>query len=163
MAGLTQEVKVFIVTRLACFDGVQEVMKAVREEFKLDVSRQQVQFYDPTSKAGERLGDKMKELFHEQRKRFLEDTSAIPIANKAVRLRMLQRLADDAASKKNAALTASLLEQAAKEVGDSFSNRQKVDHTGVVGHAAVPAPKNPPAGLTPEDAYKAMLGHGANR
>lgn len=46
----------------------------------------------------------------------------------AYRLRALGRMAEKAESMKNMALTAQLLEQAAKEVGDVYVNRQtKVD------------------------------------
>ena len=156
MAALNQATKVFIVTRLACFDQIQEVVKATRDELGVTVSRQQVQSYDPTGKMGERLSPKLTELFHETRKKFLDDTSAIPIANKAVRLRMLQRAADKAVEKGNSVLMASLVEQAAKEVGDAFTNKQKVEQSGVVGSVPVPAPKG--NSQTAEDAYKAMLG-----
>lgn len=155
MAGIDQEVKAFIVTRLACFDSIPDVVRATKEEFGVTVSRQQVQFYDPTRKAGERLGAKMKQLFKEQREKFLQGTSSIPIAHKAVRLRTLQRLVDKAEERGNTALVAILLEQAAKEMGGMFTNRTRVEASGVVGHMNVP----PPAVGTvpPNEAYKTMI------
>lgn len=158
MAALNESAKLFIVGRLACYDSPSEVMKALKEEHGIEASRSQVQAYDPTTAQGSRLSPKLREVFETVRKQFLADVTSVPIANKAVRLRLLQKLADNAVGKGNAALVSTLLEQAAKEVGDAYSNRQKLDHSGVVGHAAVPAPKNPQPGMTPEDAYKAMLG-----
>jgi len=59
--------------------------------------------------------------------------SDIPIANKAYRLRVLQRMSMTAENMKNIGMTAQLLEQAAKEVGEAYTNRQKVEHTGANG------------------------------
>jgi hypothetical protein len=50
---LSGPVKAFIVQRLARFDAPSQVVKAVKEEFGLDVSRQRVHFYDPTTKASQ--------------------------------------------------------------------------------------------------------------
>lgn len=51
MATLTDDVKAFIVQALACFDTPSQVVDAVREGFGTEVSRMQVQSYDPTKKA----------------------------------------------------------------------------------------------------------------
>jgi hypothetical protein len=156
MAGIDQEVKAFIVTRLACFDSIPDVVRATKEEFGVTVSRQQVQFYDPTSKAGQRLGAKMKRLFKEQREKFLKRTSSIPIAHKSVRLRTLQRLVTKAEERGNSAMVASLLEQAAKEMGGMFVGRTRVEFSGVVGHMNVPPPA--PGTVPPNEAYRMMSG-----
>lgn len=161
MAGIDQDVKAFIVTRLACFDSIPEVIRATRQEFGVTVSRQQVQFYDPTSRAGERLGAKMKLLFKEQREKFLQGTSSIPIAHKAVRLRFLQRMVTKAEERGNTALVAALLEQAAKEMGGMFTNRMKVEASGVVGHMLLPPP--PAGSVPPNEAYKTMLSTAGRR
>jgi hypothetical protein len=57
------------------------------------------------------------------------EISDIPIANKAYRLRVLQRMAT-AENMKNMGMTAQLLEQAAKECGDAYTNKHKVEHSG---------------------------------
>ncbi len=85
MATLTDDVKAFIVQALACFDTPSQVVDAVREEFGAEVSRMQVQSYDPTKKAARGLSKKWVELFEATRKRFLEETAEIPIANQAFR------------------------------------------------------------------------------
>ena len=124
MAALTSDVKAFIVQALACFDTPTQVSQAVKQEFDIDVTRQQVEQHDPTKRAGANLAAKWRTLFEDTRKRFREETSEIPIANRAFRLRVLGRMAEKAESMKNMALTAQLLEQAAKEVGDVYVNRQ---------------------------------------
>ncbi|SDE15020.1 Uncharacterized conserved protein [Pseudomonas guariconensis] len=88
------------------------------------MTRQQVEQHDPTKRAGANLAAKWRTLFEDTRKRFREETSEIPIANRAFRLRVLGRMAEKAENMKNMALTAQLLEQAAKEVGDVYVNRQ---------------------------------------
>lgn len=124
MAALSNEVKAFIVQALACFDTPAQVAASVREEFGIEVSRQQCESHDPTKSAGRDLAKRWRTLFDDTRKRFREETSEIPIANRAFRLRALGRMAEKAESMKNMALTAQLLEQAAKEVGDVYVNRQ---------------------------------------
>ncbi|NNA20448.1 DUF2280 domain-containing protein [Pseudomonas lundensis] len=124
MAALSSEVKAFIVQALACFDTPSQVAEAVKREFSVEVSRQQVESHDPTKRCSKTLAKRWVEMFHDARKRFREETVEIPIANRAYRLRALGRMAEKAENMKNMALTAQLLEQAAKEVGDVYVNRQ---------------------------------------
>jgi len=55
MAALKNEVKSFIVQALACFDTPSQVSQAVKQEFDVDVTRQQVEQHDPTKRAGSHL------------------------------------------------------------------------------------------------------------
>ncbi|MFQ6161408.1 DUF2280 domain-containing protein [Sinorhizobium meliloti] len=123
---LKDEVKIFIVQSLACFDTPSVVVDAVRKEFGATITRQSVEGYDPTKKAGSNLAEKWKLLFEETRQTFLEDTATIAISHRAVRLRALQRMAEKAETQGNMVLAANLLEQAAKEVGDSYTNRRQI-------------------------------------
>lgn len=123
MATLSNDVKAFIVQALACFDTPSQVAAAVKEEFGIEVSRQQCESHDPTKYAGRDLAKRWRILFEDTRKRFREETADIPIANRAHRLRTLGRMAEKAEGMRNLALTAQLLEQAAKEVGDVYVNR----------------------------------------
>lgn len=119
MARLTPEMQTFIITALACYDTPSAVMQSVKEEFNVVVSKQQMNNYDPTTVNGRKaLSQKYKDLFFETRERFKEDLAAIPIANKAYRLRALQGFMEKAADKKNYVLAAQFIDQAAREVGD---------------------------------------------
>jgi hypothetical protein len=62
-----------------------------------------------------------------------EGSQDLAIAHRSFRLRTLQRLAQRAESMGNIALTARLLEQAAKEVGDAFTSRRLSELTGAGG------------------------------
>lgn len=137
---ISAAVRTYIVQSLACFDTPTTVVAAVKKEFGETVSRQMVEAYDPTKRAGEKLGAGWQQLFEETRKAFLEDTSKISISHRAVRLRVLDRMAHKAEEQGNMPLAASLLEQAAKEVGDTFTNRR--EFTGKDGKD-LPTPVSP--------------------
>jgi hypothetical protein len=136
----SDEVKTRIVQSLACFDSPSVVAKAIKAEFGVDISSQAVEAYDPNKVAGKKLSSRFRQLFDETRKAFLEDTSKIAISHRAVRLRALQRMAEKAENGGNMVLAASLMEQAAKEVGDSYTNRREL--TGKDGKD-LPVPVSP--------------------
>ncbi|MBN3838862.1 DUF2280 domain-containing protein [Burkholderia sp. Ac-20349] len=133
MAALPEPIKVFVTQALACFDTPSRAAKAVREEFGVEVSPQQCERYDPTKRAGSALSKKYREIFERTRSEFLSDTSRIGVSHRAVRLRALDRAVALAEQRGNLPLMAQLLEQAAKEAGDAFTNRRRLEHTGEDG------------------------------
>lgn len=135
-AKLNDAARLFAVQSLACFDPPAVVAAAIKKEFGFDITPQGVETYDPTKRAGRALAAKWKALFEETRKTFLEDTSKIGISHKAVRLRALHRMAEKAESAGNVPLAAQLLEQAAKECGDAYTNKRVLS-----GGLEVTAPK----------------------
>lgn len=135
MAALKGEVKAFIVQSLACFDTPSQVVEAVKKEFGLTITRQQVESHDPTKANGKGLAQKWVDMFNATRERFQNEISDIPIANKAYRLRALDRMATKTEGMKNFALASKLIEQAAKEVGDAYTNKHKFEHSGPNGGA----------------------------
>jgi len=135
MATLKGEVKAFIVQSLACFDTPSQVVELVKKEFGLSITRQQVESHDPTKANGRGLAQKWVDMFNATRERFQNEISDIPIANKAYRLRVLDRMATRAECMKNLALTAEIIEQAAKECGDAYTNKHKFEHSGPNGGA----------------------------
>jgi hypothetical protein len=124
MAALSNEVKAFIVQALACFDTPSQVAEAVNKEFGIEISRQTAESHDPTKRQGKNLAKRWVVLFEDTRKRFREETADIPIANRAYRLRALARMAEKVEGMRNYGLALQILEQAAKEVGDVYVNRQ---------------------------------------
>jgi hypothetical protein len=91
------------------------------------VTRQQVETHDPTKTSGKGLAKRWVTMFEDARKRFREETAEIPIANRAFRLRAMNRFVERAESLKNIGLAMQILEQAAKEVGDVYVNRNRKD------------------------------------
>lgn len=131
------EVQTFVVQSLAMFDSPSVVVAAVKKEFGAEITRQAAEGYDPTKKAGANLAAKWRALFEETRKTFLEDTAGIAISHRAVRLRALQRMAEKAESQGNMVLAASLMKQAAEEMGNAYTNRREL--TGKDGAPLAPA------------------------
>jgi hypothetical protein len=131
MAALNDDIKLFIVQALACFDSPSKVVDQVKQEFGIEVTRQQVNAYDPATVAGKRMSSKLKAIFEATRMDFLENIPKIPIANQAVRLRTLNRMLDKVERQGNVPAATAILEQAAKEVGGAFTNRR--EHTGANG------------------------------
>ena len=124
MAALKEPVKFFIVQALACRDTPQEVVDLVSQEYGLKLDRKQVQSYDPTKAAGKNLSKKFIELFHKTRADFDAGLIDIPIAQKFYRLKQYQKQLERNA--KNTVMSLKILEQAAKDVGGQFTNRQEI-------------------------------------
>jgi hypothetical protein len=124
MAALKEPVKIFIVQSLACRDTPQEVADAVKQEFGIQIERQQVAAYDPTKIRGKDLSKKFVELFYETRKKFDEGLIDIPIANKHFRLKQYDKLL--AKNSKNVVMSLNILKQAAQDLGGQFTNRQEL-------------------------------------
>ncbi|HDX6074975.1 DUF2280 domain-containing protein [Acinetobacter baumannii] len=123
MAALKEPVKIFIVQALACRDTPQEVVEQVKQEFGVDISRSQCECYDPTKYSGRNLSKKFVELFELTREKFDKGLIDIPIANKYYRLKQYQRQLDRTRNVKTAL---KILEQAAKDIGGQFTNRQEI-------------------------------------
>lgn len=135
MAALKPEVKAAIVQMLACYDTLSIVVDAIQKDYGIKVTPQQVESHDPTKVSGKGLAKKWVDLFNATRDRFLNEISDIPIANKAYRLRVLDRMMNNAEKMRNIALATEIIEQAAKECGDAYTNKHKFEHSGPNGGA----------------------------
>ncbi|MFW3962344.1 DUF2280 domain-containing protein [Acinetobacter radioresistens] len=122
MAALKEPVKIFIVQSLACFETPQQVVDAVKQDFNIEITRQQVALYDPTKVAGRNLSKKLKDLFERTRKDFRENIEDIAIANKAFRLRELQKMYED--SGRNKRVKQNLLKQAFQETDGRVTKQE---------------------------------------
>ena len=123
---LTEEARTYAVQALACFDPPSVVAEAIRKEFGAKITPQAVEAYDPTKRAGRKIAAGRRALFEETRRVFLESQATIGVSHRTVRLRTINRMVDRAEGMGNLALAAQLLEQAAKEVGDAYTNKVKV-------------------------------------
>jgi hypothetical protein len=120
MSTITDEIKEFIVKGLACYDTPSQVVDAVNVHFGVTVSRQQVYRYDPG--CYEPPAQRWIDLHAATRAAFLRQAAEIGVAHKAVRLRMLDRLATRC-ERNSVALALASLEQAAKECGGIFERK----------------------------------------
>ncbi|RWB67560.1 DUF2280 domain-containing protein [Mesorhizobium sp.] len=139
---LSDAAKTFVVQSLACFDTPSTVAEAVRKEFGETIARQSIEAFDPTKRAGQKLAKRWRALFEETRKTFLEDTAAIGVSHRAVRLRALERMAAKAESMGNMQLAAQILRQIAEEMGGALTNRRELTGKDGKDLPAAPAPVN---------------------
>lgn len=129
---LTDELRLVVVQRLAMYDTPQEIADDVKQDHDIGISRQGIQSYDPT--VGRKPSEKWCEIFFATREKFLGDTAgSAPIAQRSVRLRRLDRVCVRAARAGNSVMVLASTEQAAKEVGELYTNRHKMELTGKDG------------------------------
>lgn len=125
MAALKNDHKRLLVQRLATFVAPVEI----QAEFKtlgLDVSLSQISYYDPASSRTD-LAAEWRALFAETRAQFVKDTASIAIAHKAFRLRELDSNYRAMKKSKNLIGANSVLEQAAKEMGEAYTNKRVIE------------------------------------
>jgi hypothetical protein len=128
---LNNEHKTFVVTCLAQFMTPSEVVAAVKEEFEVEITRQQVRTYNPEQVS--EVGKEWVKLFKAARAQFIKDTSSIAIAHSAFRLRELGEMYREAKKHKLGKSQRAILEQAAKESGGAYTNQVKQELTGKDG------------------------------
>jgi hypothetical protein len=123
---LEPEHQIFIVQQLAMFERPKAVKTKLKELFDIEIALPSIVYYDISNKD---LPKKWKTLFNSTRKKFLNNSSAIPIANKSVRLQKLQNMFDkqEDSALQNTVAMRDILEQAAKESGDAFSNKRQIE------------------------------------
>ncbi|WP_139851339.1 DUF2280 domain-containing protein [Acinetobacter pullicarnis] len=130
MARLRKAEKVFIVRSLAQFMTPTEVAKDIKEKFSLDVSLQQVEYYDPTKVAGANLAQEFVDLFNEARKEYLaQPLHNIVGANDIVQLQILSDLL--VSKKSNVVLSIKLIDQIQKITKGHYE--KKLEITGKDG------------------------------
>ena len=140
MQTLTDEIRTFIVQSLARFDSPSQVAEAVGVEFGVKISRQHVYAYDP--KSSQRMAPRWRELHAATRQAYLREVADVGIADKSVRLAMLDRMAHHSLANNYTTRAAALLEQAAKECGGLYESRR-----AIALQLAVPQPAAPPTSL----------------
>lgn len=132
MARLKKHEKAFIVRSLAQFMEPSQVVEAVKENFKIEVSRQQVECYDPTKVAGADLSQEFIDMFDETRKKYIEQPIYnIEGANDIVQLQILSDLL--ISKKNNVVMSIKLIDQIQKIIKGHYE--KKVEITGKDGTA----------------------------
>lgn len=122
---LDEQTRVEIVTRLAMFDTVKTICLDLRER-GIDISAQAISAYNPLNqKPG--LAPKWVELFHLTREKYLAGLAEEPLASQRHRLAKLRKLFEKIEDDPDRVDDArKILEQAAKEVGNVYTNVAKV-------------------------------------
>jgi len=121
--ALTDEMKAFIVRGLARYETPTRVAASVQAQFGIEIDRRQVHAYDP---AGSRPpAQRWIDLHEATRAKYLRATSEIGVAQKVVRLRMLDRFANRCDETNSTERAARFLDQAAKECGGFYERFQR--------------------------------------
>ena len=163
MAKLTEPMKIFIVQSLACFETPQQVADAVKSNFKVEIERMQCANYDPTKPAGEKMSQKLKDLFYRTREDFKKNIEDIPIANKAFHFKELQKMYDDWGKNKvmrqNVLKQAQGLLQSGKSAGPSgLSEKEQIElEIKKLELEEIKRQVNPPKERPPEEDYRLDL------
>ena len=122
---LKDEHKAFLVQRLAVFDSPKQAADVLKAEYRVEISPQGAEAYDPGKRAGRRLGKRWRVLFETTRERFLDRLDEIPETHKAVRVQELARASRIFKKQRNYMAMANMLERIAKEMGNVYSNRRE--------------------------------------
>jgi len=132
MARLKKAEKFFIVRSLAQFMTPTEVVRDIKEKFSIDVTPQQVEYYDPTKVAGVNLPQEFIDLFNDARKEYIEQPlHNIEGANDIVQLKILSDLLVN--KKSNVVSAIKLIDQMQKIVKGHYE--KKIEITGKDGEA----------------------------
>jgi hypothetical protein len=127
MPKLNEDQKVFIITRLACFQAPSLVAADFSDEYGIALTSSHVQCYDPEKKAGENLLPQWKQFFFQTREAFMANKIFTAISIREVRVESLARIATRAERAGNYKMALKALEQAAKEQGDVYTNKVAMD------------------------------------
>jgi hypothetical protein len=105
-----------VVHRLAAFDSLAAVQRAVLEKFGVNVGYQAIAHYDPTRTRGKQLSKRWSALFHATREALLKDSAEIGASHVLVRIRWRERMALDAMEAGDLQLANDILDSIAAEV-----------------------------------------------
>lgn len=121
--AMDDKVRAYIVTRMACYDSVKDIHASL-VEMGIDITPQAVSRYNPENVNGP--APKWKALFDQAREDFLRSMSKEPLFNRQFRMRKLHTIFEKHMAKAQYVLAAQILEQAAKEAGNVYTNVAKV-------------------------------------
>ncbi len=103
---------------LACCQTPTRVAEWVKLYFKVTLTRQAVEAYDPTKAMGVLLSPELREHFYAKRKEYFETLDAIPFRHKAVRLNRLEELWEIDRDRGNTVVARGHIELAREETQD---------------------------------------------
>jgi hypothetical protein len=130
---LTEDAQIYVVTALAVWRPLEEILKTLRDDFGVtDYTQQAISYYRPTSA---KCPERWKLLHAKARAEFTSRAAEIGIANPAYRLAERHRLYELTVSRPapNVSLAIEQLNDAARESGGQFTNRQRVEESGPNG------------------------------
>lgn len=127
---LSPEQKRYIVKMFAHFSDLHAVRRLFEEAYGYSLLAPTLARYDP-ERPQCRLSPAMRRYYAECRAAYLADVESIGIAHQGHRLRVLNRMAQQAENKGQYGTAAGLLKQAAEELGGVLTNERKVNVTAI--------------------------------
>jgi hypothetical protein len=125
MPRLDDEIKEFIVKRIACYETPSSIAAALRINFGIDVDRRRIFDYNP--RGSRPPAQRWIDLHAATRARFLRDMAGIGVAQQVIRLRALDRFAEMAENNNRHDQAAKYLVLAARECG-GFYEKGRAPH-----------------------------------
>lgn len=123
---IDDDVRAEIVQRLACYETSGEIHKDLLTR-GYTISLPAVTTYNPEHDyKARRLAKRWRELFYATREAFLAETAKVPVAHRAVRLKRLEAVYSKAMEDGDLKEANKAIEQAAKEMGNVYTNVSKV-------------------------------------
>jgi hypothetical protein len=142
---LTDEIIRHVVTRLAHYQKSGAIARSLKEKYGIEISRQGIEWYDPTKRSSRPYDDEWTALFREERKKALQGIPDVSFADRTARLQALDCMARIKINAGDTREARACLEQIAREVGGYIRARTRV------------VPNRDPKGEMPPDAVDAPL------
>lgn len=117
------------VVQIATFRPTAEIIEGLKEHWKVSISEEGLRHYRASNP---HCPTKWREMAERARAEWNAQVSGVPIANAAFRLQILQETLDQVlkAPVVNRVMVMSILEQAAKDAGGSYTNRRDLTTAG---------------------------------
>jgi hypothetical protein len=130
---LTDEQKIYVVTRLASYIPAAAIVRDLKEIFGIEVTRQAIDCYHPERPSGAGLSQRFKDVFREVRKAYI--AAALETASRLapVRIRLREDMMLEAWDGGDYKTANVLLDSIAKEAGGAFESSHKQPHFGFGG------------------------------
>lgn len=93
---LCADAKTYIVSRLACWARPVDVIREVKEQWKISLTSAALAHYNPTTFQGRELAESLKAMFYEIRAAYVAGVQDVAIAHQRHRLEQLNRIAEQA-------------------------------------------------------------------
>jgi hypothetical protein len=130
---LTDEQRVYIVTRLATYSTPSAIARDLKAEFGIEVTPQAVNQYHPERASGGGLGQRWKDLFGEVRKAYLAAIAETATSEPLVRMHWRENMVLEAWDKGDYRMANAMLDSIAKEAGGMFRSKHEQGRAGL-GH-----------------------------
>lgn len=130
MARLKKIHKELIVMSLAENYEPTEVQKRLRRDYNIDVSLQQIGYYNPELSTGYKLAKEWKSLYWQKKEAYRKELATHPTTDKAYRIGLMDKAAHKYMRDEEYMAMCKVLDQIAKECGGYYEDMDEVEGGG---------------------------------